>query len=125
MSSSNRSRKLIYALGAITGFLIATAWVLYAVFTSTTSTAPLVLILIPFYVAMAALAQLNPESDTSRYATILNMFEPGAATVALTDWDFAYLQGLYDAPRAARNSRQQEASIARSMRVGLTEGQAQ
>lgn len=77
------------------------------------------------YVAMAALAQLNPESDTSRYATILNMFEPGAATVALTDWDVAYLQGLYDAPRASRNSRQQEAAIARSMSGGLTEGQDQ
>jgi hypothetical protein len=48
MSSPNRSRKLIYALGAAAGFLIATALVLHAVFTSTNSTAPLGLILIPF-----------------------------------------------------------------------------
>lgn len=55
MTPSNRFRKLIYALGATTGFLIATAWVLYAVFTSTSSTAPIGLILIPFYGALAAL----------------------------------------------------------------------
>lgn len=55
MPTSSRSRKLIYALGAVVGFLIATAWVLHAVFTSTSSTAPLGLILIPFYGAMAAL----------------------------------------------------------------------
>jgi hypothetical protein len=52
---SSRSRKLIYALGGVTGFLIATAFVLYAVFTSTSSTAPIGLILIPIYGAMAAL----------------------------------------------------------------------
>jgi len=55
MLISSRLRKLIYAFGAIAGFLIATAWVLHAVFTSTSSTAPIGLILIPFYGAMAAL----------------------------------------------------------------------
>ncbi len=54
MPASFRSRKLIYFLGALFGFLIATAWVLYAVFISTSSTAPLGLILIPFYGALAA-----------------------------------------------------------------------
>lgn len=55
MSASSRSRKLIYALGAAVGFLIATAFILYAVFTSTSSTAPIGLVLIPIYGAMAAL----------------------------------------------------------------------
>jgi hypothetical protein len=55
MQNPIRSRKLIYALGAAAGFLIATAWVLYAVFTSTSSTAPIGLILIPIYGVMAAL----------------------------------------------------------------------
>lgn len=55
MSVANRSRKLIYALGAAIGFLIATAFILYAVFTSTSSTAPIGLVLIPIYGAMAAL----------------------------------------------------------------------
>jgi hypothetical protein len=55
MSALLRSRKLIYALGAVLGFMIATAWVLYAVFTSTSSTAPIGLILIPIYGTAAAL----------------------------------------------------------------------
>ena len=51
----SRSRKMIYALGAVVGFMIATAWLLYAVFTSTSSTAPIGLILIPIYGTAAAL----------------------------------------------------------------------
>ena len=55
MTAILRSRKLIYALGAFAGFLLATVFVVYAVFTSTSSTAPIGLILIPFYGAIAAL----------------------------------------------------------------------
>lgn len=55
MVEQNRIRKLVYISGAVAGFLIATAWVLYAVFTSTGSTAPLGLLLIPFYGVLAAL----------------------------------------------------------------------
>lgn len=55
MSEQNRIRKLVYISGAVAGFLMATLWVLYAVFISTSSTAPLGLILIPFYGALAAL----------------------------------------------------------------------
>jgi hypothetical protein len=55
MSVSPRSRKLIYFLGALAGFLIATAWVLYAVFTSESSTAAIGLIFVPLYGVLAAL----------------------------------------------------------------------
>lgn len=55
MSVSPRSRKLIYFLGALAGFLIATAWVLYAVFTSDSSTAAIGLIFVPLYGGLAAL----------------------------------------------------------------------
>ncbi len=76
------------------------------------------------YVAMAALAQIALDADTGQVATILNLFSDrarGATTPAgLTDWDLAYLRGLYEAPRAARNSRAQEGSIARSMEEELT-----
>ena len=54
MSVQNRSRKLIYALGAVAGFLCATAWVLYAVFTSTSSTAAIGLLFVPVYGVLAA-----------------------------------------------------------------------
>lgn len=76
------------------------------------------------YVAMAALAQLAHDADTTQVSTILNLFsdrQRGAtAPVGLTDWDLAYLRGLYEAPRAARSSRAQEGSIARSMEEELS-----
>lgn len=50
----DRSRKLIYAFGAVAGFFCATAWVLYAVFTSTSSTAAIGLLFVPVYGLLAA-----------------------------------------------------------------------
>ena len=55
MSFLKSPRKLIYFLGALAGFLIATAWVLYAVFTSDSSTAAIGLIFVPLYGGLAAL----------------------------------------------------------------------
>ncbi|MBX3651829.1 MAG: hypothetical protein KF771_10710 [Burkholderiales bacterium] len=43
------SRRRIYLLFAAAGFLLAAAWVLHAVFTSTSSTAAIGLIFVPFY----------------------------------------------------------------------------
>ena len=54
------------------------------------------------YVAMITLAQIDPEADTSRYASILNVFNDPDAAPGLTDWDQAYLRGLYDAERRRR-----------------------
>lgn len=51
---ADRSRKLIYALGAVAGFLCATAYVLYAVFTSSSSTAAIGLLFVPVYGVLAA-----------------------------------------------------------------------
>lgn len=71
------------------------------------------------YVAMIGLAQLDPDSDTSQFETILNIFSERDAgrvqTAALTQWDQAYLHGLYDAPRNATGTQQQERAIVRSM----------
>ncbi|GAA0869715.1 hypothetical protein GCM10009116_15510 [Brevundimonas basaltis] len=66
------------------------------------------------YVAMVSLAQIDPEADTSGYASILNLFEaPG--TTGLTTWDTAYLRGLYDAERTRRNLRAGRMEIADSI----------
>jgi hypothetical protein len=46
------------------------------------------------YVAFLVLAQTDPEADTSRYDTILNLFK-GAPQQGLTAWDQAYLRALY------------------------------
>ena len=74
------------------------------------------------YLAMVTLAQLDPAADTSSYPTILNMFTPARGTPvrAMTDWDVAYLHGLYDATREARSANQQEGEIARSVGRTLT-----
>ena len=49
------------------------------------------------YVTMVAMAQVDPDADTGRFDTILNLFDdPAVAPTALTGWDRAYLEGLYD-----------------------------
>jgi hypothetical protein len=55
MSGPIRSRKRVYALGALAGFLGGAAWVLQAVFTSDSSTAAIGLLFLPVYGGLAAL----------------------------------------------------------------------
>lgn len=60
------------------------------------------------YLALVALAQVDPEADTAAYPTILNLFtDPAAAPAGLTDWDRSYLTALYehDQLRVNRNSQ--------------------
>lgn len=70
------------------------------------------------YVAMVSLAQVDPAADTSGYATILNVFDDPQSAPELTDWDKAYLEGLYDAERTlsdhASYLRQVASSIERA-----------
>lgn len=47
------------------------------------------------YVAMVALVQVNPDADTSRYETILNLFETPDSIAGLSGWDRAYMDGMY------------------------------
>lgn len=49
------------------------------------------------YIAMVALAQIDPEADTSRFETVLNVFETPSSVPGLSGWDQAYLDGLYGA----------------------------
>ena len=71
------------------------------------------------YLAMVSLAQLDPDADMSSLPTILNLFAeraPNAARSAvLTEWDIAYLRGLYAATRDAHSAAQQEGDIQRRM----------
>ena len=70
------------------------------------------------YVAMAALAQLDPRADTAGVPTILNLFKADAASRpdGLTDWDRAYLRGLYGARADAPDLRSQRGRILSTMR---------
>ncbi len=69
------------------------------------------------YIAMTALAQLDPKTDTSPYNSILNLFNAStpAKPAAMTEWDEAYLQGLYSMRRNATGSDRQQADIVRTM----------
>lgn len=58
MSLTRFSRRKFYWLAAVAGFLAAAAWVIHAVFTSTSSTAAIGLIFVPVYGAAAALVAM-------------------------------------------------------------------
>lgn len=54
------------------------------------------------YLALIALAPVDPAGTFSGYNTILNLFAGTAAPDGLTDWDWSYLRALYqtlDAPQ--------------------------
>lgn len=55
------------------------------------------------YIAMVAFAQIKPDADTSGYASILNVFDAPDETAGLTQWDLAYLKGLYGTERTRKN----------------------
>ena len=71
------------------------------------------------YVAMVALAQLDPDADVSHQSTILNLFADRAlgasVPTGMTEWDVAYLRALYDTTRNASNVGRQESEISRRM----------
>lgn len=67
------------------------------------------------YITMVSLAQIDPDGDTSGYATILNLFDDPSQTEGLTNWDRAYLQGLYEATRTLKNPRSSRVEIAASI----------
>jgi len=67
------------------------------------------------YLAMVSLAQLQPSIETASYPSVLNLFAAGQSDTGMTNWDIAYLDGLYHAPRNANSSRQQEGRIADRM----------
>lgn len=69
------------------------------------------------YIAFIALAQIDPQADTSRYASVLNVFkDPAAAKDGLTDWDYGYLEGLYQAQMSLKNTQAGNREIVQSIR---------
>lgn len=74
------------------------------------------------YVALVALAQINPHAQTAEYPTILNLFNGvqvnASGPTELTQWDQAFLDALYKSTRNASNQRAQQNEIARRMNGG-------
>lgn len=76
------------------------------------------------YVAMAAFAQIDPDADMRAFPSVLNVFnDPGTAS-GLTDWDMAYLTGLYAAELNRRSPSHTAGAIgnimARDLRTPAT-----
>ncbi len=67
------------------------------------------------YIAFVSLAQVNPQADTSGFSTVLNVFDDPLTTPGLTDWDRAYLHGLYNSDDAVRTASARDGAIRRSM----------
>ncbi|WP_300291208.1 hypothetical protein [Brevundimonas sp.] len=49
------------------------------------------------YLAMLVLAQIDPNGETGRFDTVLNLPDGDRGVSGLTEWDWAYLTALYDA----------------------------
>ena len=47
------------------------------------------------YLAVIALAQVNPDANTAAFDSILNLFTNPAAYSGLTDWDRSFVRALY------------------------------
>jgi hypothetical protein len=76
------------------------------------------------YLAMVSLAQLQPSIETASYPSVLNLFSNDQSVAGMTNWDIAYLDGLYHAPRNANSSREQEGRIADRMNATLNQPDA-
>lgn len=63
------------------------------------------------YLALVALAQVEPDSDHTGVDTVLNLFEPDAAVGGLTEWDRIYLRALYSGDIEHISRREQAARI--------------
>ncbi|MGD9981983.1 MAG: hypothetical protein AB7H66_08975 [Hyphomonadaceae bacterium] len=78
------------------------------------------------YVAMVSLAQLDPAGETTDIPSILNLFNDNQsgrpAQAAMTEWDEAYLDGLYNARRTAPREVWQQRDITRRMVDSLGPG---
>jgi hypothetical protein len=76
------------------------------------------------YIAFVALAQVDPEADTSGFPTVLNVFDDPASASGLTDWDRAYLRGLYGSDERVAGAQAREAEIRREMLRAREDAQA-
>ncbi len=68
------------------------------------------------YVAMVSLAQIDPNAQTDGYASILNVFAMPDSAEGLTEWDRAYLAGLYNSEQNLRSSVANHGDIVASIR---------
>ncbi len=93
------------------------AWVIIVI--DVTKTAQVPASSLADYIAMVALAQIDPQADFTAHDTVLNLFAPGTALHGMTEWDHSYLSALYDADANAANFASQKDDMERSLADGL------
>lgn len=76
------------------------------------------------YLSMVALAQVDPEGDTSRFSTILNLFDDPGGSPGLTGWDRAYLDALYTGASERIRDSDQTRQLLRNLREARAEEDA-
>ncbi len=64
------------------------------------------------YVAMVAMAQIDPDARLEGYDSVLNLFTDTGVSGGLTAWDRTYLRALYSAEPNRINPRAQAGAIA-------------
>lgn len=67
------------------------------------------------YVAMVALAQIDDEARAFAVPSILGLFDGGGDVGALSDWDRAFLAGLYGTWQTSADSRANLSAVAAAM----------
>ena len=68
------------------------------------------------YLTMISLAQIKPDGQTVAYDSILNLFAaPDRAPAGLTDWDIAFLQGVYGAVQNQHSGDARLGAVAAAM----------
>lgn len=74
------------------------------------------------YVAFVSLAQVDPEADLSRFDSVLNLFSSRGAATGLSDWDRAYLDGLYSLQQGHVGESAQASALSRSILTAYRAG---
>lgn len=67
------------------------------------------------YVAMVALTQVDPDADVGAFDSILNLFQSPDPATGLTNWDTAYLEGVYASEQARTNRRSNRTEVVDSI----------
>lgn len=77
------------------------------------------------YLTMVTLAQIDDDADSARYDTVMNLFDAPDRVDGLTEWDMAYLHGLYSAEQNRINPNTQAGNVADAAARARREGQAE
>lgn len=67
------------------------------------------------YIGMVAMAQIDPDTDTAGYDSVLNLFRSDPTVEGVTPWDVSYLTALYDSELNRQHAVHQAGEIASMM----------